>query len=121
MPHDLLQSIAHRDACTLLGSDGESWPDVYIPDMKNCQLCGSLLGDTTIHPGQSASHSGYLITELNPFKQVKVLVPFCSPRSCSAMHQASVDTLSIECKYELHMHVRQLFTLYIIIDITYSI
>ena len=93
LPHDLLQSIAQRDACTLLGSDGESWPDIFTPDMKNCQLCGSLLGDTTIHPGQSASHSGYLITELNPFKQVKILVKFCSSRSCSAMHQASVEKL----------------------------
>ena len=93
LPHDLLQSIAHRDACTLLGSDGDSWPDTFTPDMKNCQLRGSQLGDTTIHPGQSVNHSGYLITEVNPFKQVKILIKFCSSRSCSAIHQVSVEKL----------------------------
>ena len=40
LSHDLLQSIAHRDACTLLGGDtgGEGWPDNFTPDLENCQF-----------------------------------------------------------------------------------
>jgi hypothetical protein len=48
----LLQSIAKRDGCTLPGV-GEMWPNSFIPDLEKCQLCGSVLGDTCIYPGQS--------------------------------------------------------------------
>jgi ribosomal protein L37AE/L43A len=92
LPHDLLQSVAKRDACTLLGV-GEMWPNSFIPDLENCQLRGSVLGDTCIHPGQSRNNPCYLLTELNPFKQVDIKVKFCSSRACYAMHQASVEKL----------------------------
>ena len=94
LPHDLLQSISHRDACTLLGS-GEGWPDNFTPEMENCQLCGSPLGDAAVHPGQSIPNTTYLITELNPFKHVHIRIKFCSSHSCSAMHQASVEKLGM--------------------------
>ncbi|CAB4033203.1 Hypothetical predicted protein, partial [Paramuricea clavata] len=94
LPHDLLQSVAKRDACTLLGV-GEMWPNSFIPDLENCQLCGSVLGDTCIHPGQSQNNPCYLLTELNPFKQVDIKVKFCSSRDCYAMHQASVEKLGL--------------------------
>lgn len=79
-------SITHRDACTLLGGDtgGEGWPDNFTPDLENCQLCGSPFGNATIHPGQSVNTSGYLITELNPFKHVNIRVKFFSSQSDSA-------------------------------------
>ena len=88
------RAISHRDACTLLGS-GEGWPDSFTPDMENCQLCGSPLGDAAVHPGQSIPNTTYLITELNPFKHVHIRIKFCSSHSCSAMHQASVEKLGM--------------------------
>ena len=92
LPPDLLQSIAKRDACTLLGVD-EGWPKCFIPELENCQLCGSPLNDTCIHPGQSRHSLCYLIAELNPFKQVEIKVQMCPSNTCSAMHQASVEKL----------------------------
>ncbi len=93
LPHDLLESISKRDACTFLGV-GEGWPESFIPDDKvNCELCGSLLGHPCIHPGQAQNTSCYLLTELNPFKRVEIRVKFCSSPTCSAMHQAPVEKL----------------------------
>jgi hypothetical protein len=92
LPPDLLQSIAKRDACTLLGAD-EGWPKSFIPELENCQLCGSALNDTCIHPGQSQNSLCYLKTELYPFKQVKIKVKMCWSITCSAMHQGSVEKL----------------------------
>ncbi len=67
--------------------------NVFIPELENCQLCGSPLNDTCIHPGQSRHSLCYLITELNPFKQVEIKVKVCPSNTCSAMHQASVEKL----------------------------
>lgn len=93
IPHSVLESIAKRDACTLLGV-GEGWPITFAPnDINDCQLCGLPLGDVCNHPGQANNNPIYLITELNPFKIVSVKVRFCSARNCLAMHQASVEKL----------------------------
>ncbi|XP_028415288.1 HMG domain-containing protein 3-like [Dendronephthya gigantea] len=94
LPSELLHSIAKRDASTLLGV-GEGWPNSFKPDFGKCQLCGSELGDCRTHPGQSQDNTCYLITELNPFKEVNIMVKICSSRVCSAMHQASVEKLGL--------------------------
>ena len=93
LPHDLLDAISKRDACTLLGVDN-GWPDYFSPDDAfYCVLCSSLLGDPRTHPGQAQNTPCYLITELNPFKKVQIKVKICSSPTCSAMHQASVEKL----------------------------
>ena len=90
LPHELLQAIAKRDALTFLGA-ANGWPTNFQSDLENCQLCGSKLGDSRIHPGQSRANtcSPHLLTELNPFKEVDIMVKICS----SAMHQALVEKL----------------------------
>ena len=93
LPHDLLDAIAKRGACTLLGLDN-GWPDCFGPDDAfNCGLCSSPLGDSRTHPGQAQNTPCYLITELNPFKKVEIKVKICLSPTCSAMHQASVEKL----------------------------
>ena len=93
LPHDLLDAISKRDACTLLGIDN-GWPDCFSPDDAfNCGLCSSPLGGPRTHPGQAQNTPCYLITELNPFKKVQIKVKICSSPTCSAMHQASVEKL----------------------------
>ena len=92
LPHELLQAIAKRDALTFLGA-ANGWPTNFESDLENCQLCGSKLGDSRIHPGQSRANTCYLLTELNPFKEVDIMVKICSSRACSAMHQASAEKL----------------------------
>jgi hypothetical protein len=89
LPHELLQAIANRDALTFLGSANGS-PTNFQSDLENCQLCGSKLGDLCIHPGQSRANTCYLLTELNPFKEVDIMVKICYT---SAMHQASAEKL----------------------------
>ncbi|CAB4037591.1 Hypothetical predicted protein, partial [Paramuricea clavata] len=94
LPYELLQAIAKRDALTFLGA-ANGWPTNFESDLENCQQCGSKLGDSRIHPGQSRANTCYLLTELNPFKEVDIMVKICSSRACSAMHQASAEKLGL--------------------------
>ena len=69
LPHDLLQSISHRDACTLLGSV-EGWPDNFTPGMENCQLCGSPLGDAAVHSSEASQTFGHANANFSVFLTV---------------------------------------------------
>jgi len=91
IPRKLIDEILTRDACTRIKQEG-GWPNVFCPVLEKCLLCGGFLGKPVKHPGQHTTNS-ILITELNPFKKVTVLVKICNSRKCLAMHQAPVETL----------------------------
>lgn len=61
------------------------WPDILEPSETTCSLCNSPLGEGKAHHGSRGK--SYLLTELNPFKEIKVLVKICTNPKCSAMHQ----------------------------------
>ena len=71
------------DCKTLQGEVG--WPVVFEPTQETCDLCHSELGRSRCHPG--ANGNGILITCINPFRKIKILVKMCQEKSCQAMHR----------------------------------
>ena len=59
------------------------WPEVFEPQQENCELCNGKLGHWKLHPGMRGR--SVLITNMHPFKVVKIYVKMCL--NCSAMHQ----------------------------------
>ncbi|KXJ09785.1 HMG domain-containing protein 3 [Exaiptasia diaphana] len=94
IPSATIQTIMRKDAASLLQcSDG--WPDIYIPCATECTLCNSPLSEPRQHMGQSSNDTGYLITESNPFKRIKLLVKICTNPQCKAMHQSNLFDLGL--------------------------
>jgi hypothetical protein len=90
IPSSLLQEISRRDATTFLNINIDAatgWPNAFEPIEVICVQCQSPLSTARQHPGQSRDESAYLLTELNPFKRVKLLVKVCSNSLCKAMHR----------------------------------
>ena len=61
------------------------WPVVFEATQETCDLCHSELGRSRCHPG--ADGNGILITCINPFRKIKILVKMCREKSCQAMHR----------------------------------
>ncbi len=62
------------------------WPQQFLPGDEICQLCSSPLSEPMFHPGQKGK--SYLLTEMNPFKEIMIKVKFCQNSQCRAMHQS---------------------------------
>ncbi|XP_068755676.1 HMG domain-containing protein 3-like isoform X4 [Montipora capricornis] len=65
--------------------DVSGWPPSLAPSSTTCGLCDSPLSKERCHPGQRGE--SLLITNMNPFKPITLLVKFCENPSCQAMHQ----------------------------------
>ncbi|XP_068673208.1 HMG domain-containing protein 3-like [Montipora foliosa] len=65
--------------------DIKGWPPSLAPSCVTCGLCSSPLSREKSHPGQRGE--SLVLTNLNPFKKIKLLVKFCQSPSCQAMHQ----------------------------------
>ena len=72
-------------ACSVLGLDS-GWPSQFEPTDQICKLCSSPLSEPMFHPGRKGK--SYLLTEMNPFKEVVINVKFCKNNQCKAMHQS---------------------------------
>jgi hypothetical protein len=81
---ELIQNIIKQDCNSVLGLTG-GWPESFVPDVNECELCNSPLSSPTSHPGQKGN--SYLLTENNPFKKITVKVKFCTNKGCKAMYQ----------------------------------
>lgn len=88
IPHTAIHTIMRKDAASLLETN-DGWPDTYKPSMNHCTLCQSPLSEPRLHPGQSSQDTGYLLSESNPFKRIKLLVKVCTNAECKAMHQSN--------------------------------
>ena len=74
-----------------------SMPKISIirkPTETNCGLCNHVLGESRAHPGSRGK--SFLLMELNPFKDIRVLVKIRPNTECSAMDQVF--------PYELRMY-----------------
>ena len=69
----------------LIDSSPTGWPEIFEPTETNCGLCNHVLGESCAHPGSRGK--SFLLMELNPFKEIRVLVKICTNTECSAMHQ----------------------------------
>lgn len=74
-----------KDACSVMGLDS-GWPHQFAPVEEICKLCSSPLSEPTFHPGQRGK--SYLLTEMNPFKEIEIKVKCCKSNKCKAMHQS---------------------------------
>ena len=89
IPVSTLQTIMMLDAASFKRTSiSGGWPDEFVTDATACTLCERPLSKPRRHPGQGSGDDAFLITELNAFKKVKVLVKFCENTSCKAMYQA---------------------------------
>ena len=61
------------------------WPEIFEPTETNCGLCNHVLGESRAHPGSRGK--SFLLMELNPFKDIRVLVKIRTNTECSAMDQ----------------------------------
>ncbi|XP_028418841.1 HMG domain-containing protein 3-like [Dendronephthya gigantea] len=69
----------------VIDSSPAGWPEILEPSETLCGLCSSPLGEGKAHHGSRGK--SYLLTELNPFKEIKVRVKMCTNTNCSAMNQ----------------------------------
>jgi hypothetical protein len=83
LPNSIPKEIVQKPG--LIDSSPTGWPDVFEPPETNCGLCNNILGEARAHPGSRGK--SFLLTELNPFKEIKVLVKMCTNPECSVMHQ----------------------------------
>ena len=74
-----------KDAKSVLGADS-GWPREFVPTDEVCKLCSSPLSQAMCHPGQKGK--SYLLTEMNPFKEIEIRVKVCKNIQCKAMHQS---------------------------------
>ena len=65
--------------------DIKGWPPSLAPSCVTCGLCSGPLSGERSHPGQRGE--SLVLTNLNPFRKIKLLVKFCLSPSCQAMHQ----------------------------------
>ena len=65
--------------------DVNGWPSSLAPSCTTCGLCNSTLSKERGHPGQRGE--SLLLTNLQPFRPIKILVKFCENPNCQAMHQ----------------------------------
>ncbi|KAK3754405.1 hypothetical protein QZH41_011187, partial [Actinostola sp. cb2023] len=107
--------ISKMDAASLLGME-TGWPEIYEPHFSICPLCQTSMSNTRPHPGQSGKDSAYLLTELNPFKKIKLLVKICSNPSCKAMHQSNPIEIGlfniadkIAVSFDILLEIREFF------------
>ena len=77
IPLSIIQESGKRDANPL------GWQHIFEPQVETCELCNSKLNNSKAHPGQRGR--SVLITNMNPFKSVQILVKTCP--KCLAMHQ----------------------------------
>ena len=82
---DMLEKISKMDANSFLGLVDKGWPEEFIPNNTERQLCNSVLSSAMTHLGQKGK--SYLLTELNPFKSISIRVKMCRNSKCKAMHQ----------------------------------
>ena len=82
---DILEHISIMDANCLLGLVDQAWPEEFVPNNNQCELCNCVLSSAISHPGQKGR--SYLLTELNPFKDISIRVKICQNSECKAMHQ----------------------------------
>ena len=68
------------------GEHGNNWPDHFVPESIQCELCGSALTSAQRHPGQGHNDRSYIVTPCS-FQTVDVKVKICTNRNCKAMHQ----------------------------------
>jgi hypothetical protein len=85
VPRPILQKILQQDSCTMCEVPG-GWPKTFSPSDEKCRLCHGNLGAEIRHSGQRGSV--YLISELNSFKHIEVLVKLCQNPKCKAMNRA---------------------------------
>ena len=91
IPPLLLKRLFEHDAATHLAlSNG--WSTRFVPSESDCSLCGSPLSEPTFPTGQGQGTSqfgnAFLVTNLNPFKRIQVMVKKCKSRSCEAVYQS---------------------------------
>ena len=65
--------------------DIKGWPPSLSPSCFSCGLCNGPLSEAKSHPGQRGD--AIVLTNLNPFRKIKLFVKFCQSKSCQAMHQ----------------------------------
>ena len=65
--------------------DIKGWPPSLSPSCCTCGLCNSPLSEPKSHPGQRGD--AIVLTNLIPFRKIKLFVKFCQSKSCQAMHQ----------------------------------
>ena len=65
--------------------DIKGWPPSLSPSCSTCGLCNSPLSEPKSHPGQRGD--AIVLTNLIPFRKIKLFVKFCQSKSCQAMHQ----------------------------------
>lgn len=80
--------------------DIKGWPPSLAPPCVTCGLCSGPLSGEKSHPGQRGE--SLVLTNLNPFRKIKLLVKFCLSPSCQAMHQ--VFPYDIGNKYYYYIH-----------------
>ena len=65
--------------------DIKGWPPSLSPSCFSCGLCNGPLSEAKSHPGQRGD--AIVLTNLIPFRKIKLFVKFCQSKSCQAMHQ----------------------------------
>ena len=65
--------------------DIKGWPPSLSPSCFTCSLCNSALSEPKSHPGQRGD--AIVLTNLIPFRKIKLFVKFCQSKTCQAMHQ----------------------------------
>ena len=60
-------------------------PPSLAPSCVTCGLCSGPLTGEKSHPGQRGE--SLVLTNLTPFRKIKLLVKFCQSPGCQAMHQ----------------------------------
>ena len=65
--------------------DISGWPPSLAPSCVTCGLCSNPLSGEKGHPGQR--RESLVLTNLNRFQKIKLLVKFWKSPSCQAMHQ----------------------------------
>ena len=65
--------------------DVKGWPPSLSPSGVTCGLCSGPLSGEKSHPGQRGD--SLVLTNLNPFRKIKLFVKFCQSPDCQAMHQ----------------------------------
>ena len=88
IPLEILQWLGSSDAASHLRERKEdcAWPNSFSPSESMCCLCHNPLGPPVIPQGRDADGHSYLLTNLNPFRRVEILVRKCQNKRCKAVH-----------------------------------